>query len=296
VAEAKAVISAAVRILRIMRALLRKTWCGKLCAGGLGEKRESRIKHARQSRGGTASATPIPGPDAAGYTGVGIPNNLRDISSSGTFLSLADDQVSAAIPLGFSFDFYGNTYTQAYVSSNGFITFNNSSADGCCSGQPLPTVPFTANVPSNIVAGLWTDLNNPQGNIRYETLGVPGSLEFVVGFYNDQFCCGSGVANTFEMILHEGSNAIELQYGTLGVSPSGLIVSSGIENDGGTIGLQVFNGVSGTTEQAALQNRGFLISQTGLPEPTTLSLIGLGLLGLGAMAWRRRSLPLVAQA
>jgi hypothetical protein len=155
------------------------------------------------------------------------------------------------------------TPTPKPISSNGFITFNNSSADGCCSGQPLPTVPFTANVPSNIVAGLWTDLNNPQGNIRYETLGVPGSLEFVVGFYNDQFCCGSGVANTFEMILHEGSNAIELQYGTLGVSPSGLIVSSGIENDGGTIGLQVFNGVSGTTEQAALQNRGFLISQTG---------------------------------
>ena len=47
--------------------------------------------------------------------------------TSPTTLSLSDDQVSAAIPIGFPFLFYGNTYTDIYVSSNGFVTFNPGS-------------------------------------------------------------------------------------------------------------------------------------------------------------------------
>ena len=135
---------------------------------------------------GTANATLFPGPDAAGYTGTSIPNNLRDISSSGTVLNLGDDEVSSALPIGFSFDFYGNTYTDAFVSSNGFITFNGGGDAGCCTGNPLPTL---GGDPTNLVAGLWTDLFPPGtgGNVRYETLGGPGNQEFVVGFYGVQF-------------------------------------------------------------------------------------------------------------
>ena len=92
---------------------------------------------------GAANATLFPGPDAAGYTGTSIPNNLRDISSSGTLVpggvNSCDDCVSGALPIGFSFDFYGNTYTDAFVSSNGFVTFNNNPRAGCCAGQHLPT-------------------------------------------------------------------------------------------------------------------------------------------------------------
>ena len=128
--------------------------------------------------GGLANAATFPGPDAAGYTGTAIANNLRDISGTGTVLSLGDDQVSGAIPIGFSFTFYGNTYSDAFISSNGFLTFNNGSSTGCCSGASLPT---NTN-PNNLVAGLWTDLYPPSGGtIAYETLGSPGSQEFVVG-------------------------------------------------------------------------------------------------------------------
>ena len=241
--------------------------------------------------GGFANATSFPGPDGAGYTGSSIANNLRDISSSGTFVSLGDDSVSAANAIGFPFTFYGNTYNSAYISSNGFLTFNGGSSSGCCGGGILPS----AGNPSNLVAGLWTDLNNPQGNIRYQTLGSPGSQEFVVGFYGVPFYLG-GALNTFEMILHEGSNNIELQYGALGLDSH--IVSSGIENSPGTIGLEIFRGTANSTMQQALQNQGFLITQPigETPIPTALPLFASGLGALGLLGWRRKRKNAAARA
>lgn len=234
--------------------------------------------------GTAAGATTFPGPDGGGYTGTAVTNALRDISTSGTFLSLSDDDVSGAISLGFSFDFYGNAYTQAYVSSNGFLTFDSLSSSGCCNGQELPT---GAHNPDNLVAGLWSDLNVPQGNIRYEILGTPGNREFVVGFYNVRFYYYGG-ANTFEMILHEGSNAIELQYGDL--STNRHSVTSGIENAGGTYGLQIYNGLADATGVAALQGQGFLLStnSAAVPLPATLPLILAGFGALGLIGARRR--------
>lgn len=194
-----------------------------------------------------AVATPFPGPDDFGYIGVPVPFNLRDISGSGTSVPLTDDQVSAAIPIPFSFKFYGIDYTQLFISSNGFVTFTPTGNDGCCSGVPLPQ----ADVPNNLIAPFWEDLNNPQGNIRFQTLGTPGSREFVVGFYDvPHFSNGPRV--TFEVILHENSNTIELQYAS---APSdGDQHSIGIENADGTIGLQVAFG------NVSFNNEGFLLS------------------------------------
>jgi hypothetical protein len=110
------------------------------------------------------AATPFPGPDAFGYQGTAIPFALRNISASGTFVPLSDDQLSGAIALPFTFDFYGVTKTQIVISSNGFVTFTPTS-NGCCSGQPLPQ----ADGINDLIAGFWEDLNAPQGNIRYQT-------------------------------------------------------------------------------------------------------------------------------
>lgn len=226
---------------------------------------------------GTAQATLIStGPDTFGYSGNAIGSNLRDISASGAFISLTDDQTSGAIGMGFGFNFYGLNYTNAFVSSNGFMGFSPGMSHGCCSGPLLPDIDF----PNNLIAGLWEDFNSPQGNIRTQTLGVVGSREFVVGFY-DVAHYFNGPLVTFEMIIHEGTNNIELQYGNI-VSDGG-IHTIGIENLTGTDGLQVLN--SSTLD---FSNTGYLISgNTVIPEPAAIWLFGLGLIGL---AGRRKKL------
>lgn len=196
----------------------------------------------------TAWAASFPGPDDFGHTAVAIPFNLRDISASGTFVLLGDDDRSGAIALPFAFNFYGAPVNQVFIFSNGFIAFSiqNSFAD---IGRPLPQMDDT----NDLIAGFWEHLNSPfPGNIRYETLGASPNREFVVGFYNVGHHFLKPEVVTFEMILHESTNAIELQYGS---TPSdGGTHSVGIENAAGTDGLQIAFG------DVSFNDQGFLIS------------------------------------
>ena len=46
-------------------------------------------------------------------------------TTSGTPISLSDDDVQGPFPIGFTFQFYGNNYTDFYVVSNGWIGFSS---------------------------------------------------------------------------------------------------------------------------------------------------------------------------
>ncbi len=155
-----------------------------------------------------------------------------DITATGTPLSLGDDQVSAALPIGFTFDYYGVPYAQVYVSSNGFLTFLPGQSQGCCSGGPLPG----NGSPNATIAGLWTDLYPPNGAIYYQTIGAPPARQFIVQFSEVPVCCGTSNRSTFEFVLEEGSDQVLVQYVH---SDGGLPgTSAGIENQAGTVGLR----------------------------------------------------------
>lgn len=174
-----------------------------------------------------------------------IAYNLRDVSATGTEVILGDDEVSGAIPVGFAFEYFGDFYGVVYISSNGFITFDSGTSSGCCSGVEIPT-PGGIN---NLVAGFWEDLNPTNGGtIRYQTVGVPPNREFIVGFYQVEHFRGNTPVE-MEMILHEGSSVVELQY-TTATTAGESNHSVGVESASGMFGTQVDfgTGFSYTTE------------------------------------------------
>ncbi|MHC4498837.1 MAG: GLUG motif-containing protein, partial [Planctomycetota bacterium] len=189
-----------------------------------------------------------------------IPNRLRNIRTTGTPVSLGDDQVSGAITVPFYFNFYATDFNEVYVSSNGFITFLPGQNSGCCSGRLLPN-PYPYD-PHGIIAGFWSDLWPPAAGatIRYQTRGEEGSREFIIGFYNVSHCCSNNNwPVTFEIILHEGTNNIELQYG-LAEPTSWQTITAGIENFNGTDALLVAHG------NVSLSYDGYLITIDGEPD------------------------------
>lgn len=214
-----------------------------------------------------ASASPIgpKGPDFFGYQGNDIASNLRNVSTSGTTVSLSDEQMSSAINIGFAFSFYGTSFTQLFVSSNGFLDF-----DGGNPSIGLPeSVPGGGSIGGGIIGGLLRDHDPSQGGtVAYQTLGSPGSRQFVLGFYGvPQF--GTSAVSTFEMILHEGSNNIEFQYGT--ISNFANTTSVGLEAPGSDTGLAILLGAQPD------DNSGYLITLADVPEPSTIVLSALGL-------------------
>ncbi|MEI6311231.1 MAG: hypothetical protein WCP57_03125, partial [Bacteroidota bacterium] len=193
----------------------------------------------------------IPPPTTCTYTMTSIP--YAPAITTGTGVSLSDDQVSGAIPMGFNFNFFCNNYSNIYISSNGFLTFNSASGSGCCSGALLPT----ADGLDNIIALFWDDLYPPgAGSITYNTLGTAPNRRFVVNYNGLPFCCGTTPAVTGQIILYETSNIIDLNItSAVGVSPG----TAGIENSTGTVGYPV-PGLNAATWPASVTNTSWRFS------------------------------------
>jgi len=144
-----------------------------------------------------------------------------------TSVTLTDDDVSAALPVGFNFYFYGNLYTQFYISSNGFIGFDNTGM-GAYEPQTLPSL----TSPNNIIALAWTDLNpETGGTITYETTGTAPFRKLIVS-YNSIRRYGSVNAISGRIVLNEFSNTIQIFSNSI----SSGISTMGIENATGTLG------------------------------------------------------------
>ncbi len=196
-----------------------------------------------------SSAAVFPGPDKFGYLAYEIDSNLRGISPKEILEGLGDDTVIGGIPLPFPFIFYGNPYNKVFISSNGFITFNDDPEDGYNGGDSIPNMLS----PNNFIAGFWEDLNPSKGGVSYWVGGTDANREFVVEFKEVPHWDGDFMV-TFQIILHEGSNDIELQYGS--AQSDGGSHSVGIENADGTDGLQIAFG------DITLEQKGFIITKS----------------------------------
>lgn len=139
--------------------------------------------------------------------------------------------------IGFNFTYFGNTYSQFYVSTNGLITFGSGSIDP--GEDPIPS----GNTPNNMIAAFWDDLViDPSGNILYTTVGAAPNRKLIVQFRNMGFYYGPVYLGTFYVILNETSNKIQVQYRVIilpfSTTAHGESATIGVENSDGTAGVQ----------------------------------------------------------
>ena len=158
-------------------------------------------------------------------------------ASLGTRHFLSDDS-SASISLGFDFEFYGQTYSQVNLSSNGFLSFLNS-ALFFTANNSLPS----ATVPNALIAPFWDDLHPWNGRIYSYTEGEAPNRRFTATWENThRFGYRSLGTITFQATLYEGSNDIVLRYQDVlfgsSLIDAGASATIGIENQFGTLGLQ----------------------------------------------------------
>ncbi|WP_452601822.1 M36 family metallopeptidase [Pontimicrobium sp. MEBiC06410] len=158
--------------------------------------------------------------------------------TGGTAVTLGDDAGTAALNIGFDFNFYGTTYTQFYIASNGFISFDGSGMTGAASYTPT-AIPNTGN-PNTMIAFAWDDLSpNAGGTIQYGLVGTAPNRKMVVEF-NAVPLYNATETVTAQVHLHEGTSRIEFHY--TNAENNGGTRTAGIENAGGTEALPISGG------------------------------------------------------
>lgn len=126
----------------------------------------------------------------------------------GTGLSLSDDQWSPLIPLGFSFTFFGNTYTNIVVGSNNILTFDATQANGFCQWPISAPIPDPTN-PMNSIMCPWEDLLPNPNNEVYATIGTAPNRVFVVSYCSSPMYGCTQLTFTGCVLLYETTNVIE---------------------------------------------------------------------------------------
>ncbi|MBL4652696.1 MAG: gliding motility-associated C-terminal domain-containing protein [Flavobacteriales bacterium] len=155
------------------------------------------------------------------------------LTGPGTAVNLFDDELSAALPIGFDFNFFCDTFQTFYISSNGFITFDSGEGPFPLTGQVLPD-PLSAN---NLIAFAWEDLDpngSVDGTIEYFTTGTSPNQILVINFI-DVPHYGAGGNVTVQLLIYEDGSDIEIH--TTSQPDAAGFHTMGIENSDGTVGF-----------------------------------------------------------
>jgi len=149
------------------------------------------------------------------YSVTSIPHQVY--SATANIQYTQDDTYSSVIPLTFDFTFFGTTYNQVLVGTNGEISFNTSLANGFSPWNFNATIPNATFPVKNAVLGCYSDMNSmfggtTPGSISYSVVRNAPYRKFVVLFNNQPaYLCGIAAITTFQMILYETLNTVDVQ-------------------------------------------------------------------------------------
>lgn len=201
----------------------------------------------------------------------------------------ANDASYGPYNIGFSFIFYGTSYTQFYVSTNGLVSFETGSVSNAETNIP------SVVLPDNFIAGFWDDLKiDGFGSISYASIGASPNRKLIVQFRNMGFYPSPTYMGTFSVILYETSNIIQTQYRMIVLQDvpraKGADAAIGIESSGGTSGIEFAyhdpaavtswkavsytpSGSTYTVNEDAIYDGIYLTKNLTVPEPGVTELI-----------------------
>ena len=199
---------------------------------------KSDVEHKERSSGFVTNSG---GPDDFGYKwkdsneADGPEYNWIDITGNGTpITNLRDDTNAGPFSIGFSFPYHGNNFSTFRFCTNGWISFTSTSTYRNFDGDPIPQT----DEPNNLVAPFLDDLDfSNSGSAYYYSNGVDS---LIVSYINAPHYAFSGPAGpyTFQVILLASGDII-FQYSDINDPVDSYTM--GIENEDGTIGLQMVN-------------------------------------------------------
>lgn len=155
-----------------------------------------------------------------------------------------DDSYSGVQNIGFTFNFFGNNYSTCIVSQNGYVKFNTAQAGQFSPWTINAAIPGNTNV-LNSIMGYYCDIfpgtGTPPGVIEAATLGVAPFRKYVVNFCGCPMFSCTAVRASFQIILYETTNEIEVHIGNAPgcTTWNGGNAIEGIQDNAGTTAFWV---------------------------------------------------------
>ncbi|MFG2074107.1 S8 family serine peptidase [Nonomuraea maritima] len=146
----------------------------------------------------------------------------------GEKLALTGDDDAMQVTLPFRVPFYGTGYSQAWIGTNGYITFADRATTGANTRLPA------TGVPNNAVYPFWDDIVvDAQGGIYTSVTGTAPNRTYVVEWRNVTFYGDSSQRLSFEALLGE-DGSVAFRYKDIeGGRDQGTSATIGIENASG---------------------------------------------------------------
>ena len=128
--------------------------------------------------------------------------NITHKDSYGTQLTPADESYTS-VDLAFTFNYFGTSFTQLAINTNGYVCIGFSSQ---CIGFSRPSL-------SDIIVGLNHDLNTARsgsGQIYYKTLSDFSMVQSYVNLLNSSFIPTDAFMITYDRVLPYSSSSVSL--------------------------------------------------------------------------------------